>query len=98
MIDAIFKTRQYFAKIMPLKHRLPYFVVDFSGPRYDFINYELCGKFVSNEIFVPGVESIHFADKRDDLYSHMKNYLNYEKPIVLTHRSGHRPVKILNWQ
>ena len=39
MIQAVYRTHQYFSKDFPLKHRLPFFVVDFSGPRYDHLTY-----------------------------------------------------------
>ena len=86
MMSSIFKIQRYFSKQHPLKHRMPFFVVDFSGPMYASLTYKYTGdRFVSSELFIPGIESLHFFSKADNLYQYMKNHFNYEKPIFILH-------------
>lgn len=39
-MQMLFKCNQYFSKDLNLRHPLPYFVVDFNGPKWDAITYE----------------------------------------------------------
>ena len=79
-----------------MKHRLPYFAIDFNGPKWDFITYEfLKSSFISGDIFIPNCESLHFNSDKDPMAHSLKNYLNYEKPTVISHDQGHRPVRTL---
>ena len=79
-IQATYKAQQYFGKkLFSLKHRLPYFYIDFSGPKLRHLNHSYKNRrgrefFVSSEIFVPGVESLHFRSQRDISYSLIKGY------------------------
>ena len=85
-MQAFLKCHRYFGKQLRLKHALPYFVVDFNGPKYDFITYELFkSSFVSGDIFIPNCESLHFVSDNDPLAISLKNHLNYEKPLVIKH-------------
>ena len=69
-----------------MKHRLPFFVIDFSGPKYDHLTYDFVDqKFVSGDIFVGGVDSLHFGSVEDDSYFFIKNWLNFERPIFVHH-------------
>ena len=75
---------------------MPYFLVDFSGPSWPFITYEYFrSSFVSGQRFSPSVESIHFISEKDEMYPALKNYRNFEKPEVIHHDQGHRPVRTL---
>ena len=75
---------------------MPYFVIDFNGPFYKHITYEfLKSSFISSDIFVPNCESLHFVSDKDPLNFYLQNYLNYEKPTVISHTQGHRPVRTL---
>lgn len=82
---------------MHYKHeKLPFFVVDFAAARWDHITWEFQGtKFFSSEVFFPGVTSIHLKSSKDSLFQFLHCDLNFEKPDVISHKDGHRPVKIL---
>jgi len=78
---------------------LPSFVIDFAAAKWDFITFEfLQSKFVSGDVFIPNVESIHYKSDKDPLYSKLFCQLNFENPIVIEFDGGHRPPKILNEQ
>jgi len=63
---------------------MPFFVVDFNGPKWDYITYDfLRSTFVSGDIFIPGCDSLHFASDKDPLALSLRNYLNYERPTVI---------------
>ena len=85
-ICMLFKAQQYFAKHYPLRHKLPYFVIDFSGLVTDHYTAEFApGKQVHYEQFIPGVESIHFASKQDPMHFYLRMPECFEKPIVIQH-------------
>ena len=85
-MQAMFKSHMYFAKKLRLKHRLPFFCIDFNGPKWDFITYELFNSsFVNSEYFIPNCESIHFISDKDPMANSLKNHLNYERPIIVSH-------------
>ena len=95
-MQATFKSHMYFAKQLRLRHRLPFFCVDFNGPKWDFITYELFkSSFVSGDVFIPNCESLHFISEKDPMATSLKNFLNYEKPLIIHHDQGHRPVRTL---
>jgi len=97
LISALYKVTQYFRKEITLRHPLPTFTVDFSAARWDFFTFEWFNdKFVSGEVFIPSVETIHFNSGKDSLYRFLSNDLNVESGIVLMFDDGHRPPKILN--
>ena len=50
---------------------------------------------MSSDIFIPNCESLHFVSDKDPVAIVLKNFRNYEKPLVLNHTQGHRPVKTL---
>ena len=82
----MFKMSMYFAKRLHLKHRMPYFVIDFNGPKWDIITYEsIDSKFVSGEVFIPNVDSIHFVSDKDTMAAQLKNFRNFEHPTVINH-------------
>ena len=65
---------------------MPYFVVDFNGPKYDHITYEfLNSSFVSSDLFIPNCESLHFVSDKDSMAYYLVNFLNYENPVVIEH-------------
>ena len=72
--------------------------MDFSGPKWEDLtfNFTKGGYFVSGEVFVPGVESLHFRSENDAFYFVNKNHLNYERSAIVEHDQGHRPVKHLS--
>ena len=78
---------------------MPSFVIDFAAAKWDFITFELLqSKFVSGDVFIPNVESIHYKSDKDPLYSKLFCQHNFENPIVIEFDGGHRPPKILNEQ
>ena len=82
---------------MRMKHPMPYFVIDFNGPKWDYITYDFVGSsFLNGEVFIPGVESLHFTSDKDPMVLALRNFLNYERPTVIHHTQGHRPVRTLN--
>ena len=90
------KLSRFFKKHLRLTHPLPYFMIDFNGPKWDFITYDFVkSSFVSGDIFIPNCESLHFISEKDPFTHNLKNYLNYEKPTVISHNQGHRPVRTL---
>ena len=90
------KMTQYFKKSLRLRHPLPYFIIDFNGPKWDFITYDfLKSSFISGEMFIPNCESIHFVSDKDPMANTLRNYLHFEKPTVINHDQGHRPVRTL---
>ena len=97
MISALYKVAQYWRKEITLRHPLPTFAIDFAAARWDFFSFEwLKDKFVSGEVFIPNVETIHFRSEKDPLYKFLSNDLNVESGIVVMFEDGHRPPKILN--
>lgn len=65
---------------------MPYFAIDFNGPKWDWITYDfLRSSFVSGDIFVAGCESLHFTSEKDPMAIYLRNYLNFERPTVITH-------------
>ena len=96
-MHTLFKCHQYFAKQLKLRHRMPFFAIDFNGPKWDVLTYDFFkSQFVSGDIFIPNCESLHFVSDKDSMASHLKSYLYYEKPLVLHHDQGHRPVRTLD--
>ena len=81
-----------------LRHPLPYFLVNFNGPKWEDLTFNFIEEryFVSGEVFVPGVESLHFRSENDAFYFVNKNHLNYERSAIVEHDQGHRPVKHLS--
>ena len=51
---------------------------------------------MSGEIFLAGLDSLHFWSEKDPMAPYLRNYLNYERPTVIEHNQGHRPVKTLD--
>ena len=85
-MQALMKTARHFNKSLRLRHPLPYFVVDFNGPKWDFITYDfLKSSFISGDIFIPNCESLHFISDKDPMAHSLRNFLNYEKPTVISH-------------
>lgn len=75
---------------------MPFFAVDFNGPFWKIISYEfLKSSFVSADIFIPNCDSLHFISDKDSMRYYLTNYLNYERPTVISHTQGHRPVRTL---
>ena len=96
LISSLFKVAQYFRKEITLRHPLPTFALDFAAARWDFFTFEwLKDKFVGGDVFIPGVETIHFKSETDPLYRFLSNELNVECGVVLMFDDGHRPPKIL---
>ena len=82
-----------------LRHTLPYFLVNFNGPKWEDLTFNFIEEryFVSGEVFVPGVESIHFRSPgKDPFFKANKNHFNYERSTIVEHDQGHRPVKHLS--
>ena len=68
-INSLMKTCRYFNKQLNMRHRMPFFVIDFNGPKFDWLTYHfLQRKFVSGDIFVPNCESLHFKSDKDQFY------------------------------
>ena len=88
IISCIYKARQYFKNEFPLRHPLPSFVIDFSGPKLPHLNNSLVDRFISSEFFVPGCESVHFKGRKDTI-KNLSCEVFYEKPIVFWHNRGH---------
>lgn len=74
---------------------MPYFVIDFSAAKWDFITFSMLNQFVSGDVFVPNVESLHYRSQTDEFYPRLHCYLNFENPIVIEFEGGHRPPKIM---
>ena len=94
--QAVLKILQYFKKHVKLRHVPPSFVIDFNGPNFDHITYEFVNKsFIAHDFFIPDTESIHFVSDSDMFSWALNNHRSYERPIVINHTHGHRPVKNL---
>ena len=91
----MYKVVQYYKTEINLVHRMPYFVIDFSAAKWDFITFMFLNQFVSGDVFVPNVESIHYRSSSDELYSRLHCYQNFESPFIIEFEGGHRPPKIL---
>jgi hypothetical protein len=92
----LYKVVQYCGKTLDIKHRMPYFVIDFSAARWDHITLQFSeNKFISSEVFPPGVDSIHYKSQSDHLYRWLWQEKNFERSLVIHFEGGHRPVKIL---
>lgn len=74
---------------------MPKFVIDFSAAKWDFITFNFHDKFVSGEVFVPNVKSLHYRSSTDELYFRLHCYKNFEDPVIIEFEGGHRPPKIL---
>ena len=86
MLQEVYHATQYFPKQLKLKHKLPYFVVDFNGGYSDLITYVSQGmNFMAGNVFIPGVESLHFISEGDSFSYHRRNSRKYEKPITVEH-------------
>jgi hypothetical protein len=83
---------------MEIKHPLPSFVIDFSAAKWDFITYLSSPnqRFISGDVFIPNVASLHFRSEKDPLYSKLNCSKNFESPVVIEFEGGHRPPKILS--
>ena len=96
MISSLYKVVQYFSKKITLKFPLPSFIIDFAAARWDTFTFDfLDERFISGEIFIPGVETIHFKSDKDPLIPFLKNEYNVESGSVIMFDDGPRPPKIL---
>ena len=87
---------QYFKKHVKLRHAPPSFVIGFNCPSFDHITTEFVNRsFITGDFFIPDTESIHFVSDSDEFAGQLKNFRSYERPIVINHTHGHRPVKKL---
>ena len=69
-----------------MRHKMPYFVIDFNGPAWDHITYEFLGShFVSGEHFIPQMESLHFISDKDEFAKALKPWREFEAPIIVKH-------------
>ena len=94
--QAVLKILQYFKKHVKLRHAPPSFVIDFNCPSFDHITYEFVNRsFIAHNFFIPDTESIHFISDSDIFAGELNNDRSYERPIVINHTHGHRPVKNL---
>lgn len=85
-MQAFFKTTRYFKKHLRIRHPMPYFAIDFNGPKWDHITYEfLKSSFISGDMFIPNCESLHFVSDKDPMAYYLRNFLNYEKPVIINH-------------
>ena len=65
---------------------MPFFAIDFNGPKYDWLTYDFLGSsFVNGDVFVANCESLHFTSDKDPMALHLRNFLNYERPTVIKH-------------
>ena len=97
VLQTFFKNMRYFKKHMWMRYPMPYFYVDLNVPNTsNFGTYEyLNSSFVSGDIFVPCIDSLHFVSDNDIFKHELKCYLRFEKPVIIHHTQGHRPVSIL---
>ena len=95
-IQAVLQAKRHFPKRISLRHRLPFFCIDFNGLLPQWLTYELFdARFINSEVFIPNCASLHFVSENDPMSPVGKNFRNYEKPIIVHHTQGHRPVKNL---
>ena len=70
---------------LKLKHKLPRFLVDFSGPHRDKHTYEFIDdSFMTGYSFFP-MESLHFRSSKDVINPLLNTYLRFEKSTVISH-------------
>lgn len=97
IVQLLYKAVRNFGKQLNLRHALPTFVIDFAAAKWDFITFDFVhGRFVSGDVFIPSVHSIHYRSEKDPLYAKLNCAKNFETPIVIEFEGGHRPPKILN--
>ena len=85
-LKTFIKTMRYFKKNMWVRHRMPFFVVDFNGPAWEYITFEFLGsEFVSGETFITQMESIHFISDKDEYAKALKPWREFEAPTVIKH-------------
>ena len=93
----VYKIGMHFSKQVKLRHPMPKFMIDFSAANWSFLTFEFDrGIFISGDTFLPGVASLHFRSKTDELYQQLTSGRCFESPQVIEFDGGHRPPKILS--
>ena len=88
VMTALYDVERHFKKKLGLKHRLPFFVIDFNSGRYEAQTYLFMDqKFVSRCEFLPGKESLHFISEADAWTSYQQSSVMFsfmfENPFAI---------------
>ena len=96
MIQALYRANQYFHKALALNKPLPNWAVNMCEPQWPFLTYEMRTQYFGIDIFLPGVETLHFRSETDPFYEMLRMDRHFENPLVVEFRGGHRPPKMLS--